>query len=78
MIGQYSRNNLAASLGSILIPGTGQFLQGRRLAAAGWFSIAALFWIMFTFLDIQFAAVVSFVHLWSSVDAAKYLPKASL
>jgi TM2 domain-containing membrane protein YozV len=65
MTGQGSAGNVIAALCSFFIPGLGQLLQGRLLAAAIQFVLAALLW---------YILLGWIVHLWSILDAAWYKP----
>lgn len=63
MPGKGSTGNVIAAVCSFFIPGLGQLVQGRVIAAAFQFVLAAvLWWFLLGWL----------VHLWSIVDAARY------
>ena len=63
MQGQGSAGNVIAALASFFIPGLGQLIQGRLLAAAIQFVLAALLWcVLLGWL----------MHLWSIIDAARW------
>lgn len=63
MSDQGSAGNVIAALASFFIPGLGQLLQGRIIAAAVQFVLAAVLWIVwFGWL----------VHLYSIIDAARW------
>ena len=67
MAGQGSTGNVIAALASFFIPGLGQLLQGRLVAALVMFVLAAvLWWFLLGWI----------IHLWSIVDAALWRPKA--
>jgi TM2 domain-containing membrane protein YozV len=66
MAGQGSAGNVIAALCSFFIPGLGQLLQGRMLAALVQFVLAALLW---------FILLGWLVHIWSIIDAARWKPK---
>jgi TM2 domain-containing membrane protein YozV len=67
MAGQGSTGNVIAALASFFIPGLGQLLQGRLVAALVMFALAAvLWWFLLGWI----------IHLWSIVDAALWRPKA--
>jgi TM2 domain-containing membrane protein YozV len=70
MAGQGSGGNVLAALCSFFIPGLGQLLQGRLLAALLQFVLAVIFWFPF-FLG-------WIIHIWSAYDAAKFEPKSDL
>ena len=67
MAGQGSTGNVIAALASFFIPGLGQLLQGRLVAALVMFVLAAvLWWFLLGWI----------IHLWSIVDAALWRPRA--
>ncbi|MDQ8202729.1 hypothetical protein [Pelagicoccus sp. SDUM812003] len=63
MSDQGSAGNVIAALCSFFIPGLGQLLQGRVLAALIHFVFAWLLWIIL---------LGWVVHLWSIIDAARF------
>lgn len=63
MAGQGSTGNVIAALASFFIPGLGQLLQGRLLAAILQFVLAGILW---------FFLLGWIIHLWSIIDAARY------
>ena len=65
MAGQGSTGNVIAAVCSFFIPGLGQLVQGRILAALVHFVLAALLWTIF---------LGWIVHLWSIIDAARWKP----
>ena len=62
---QGSTGNVIAAVCSFFIPGLGQLVQGRVLAALIHFVLAGLLWIIF---------MGWVVHLWSIYDAATFKP----
>ena len=66
MPGQGSAGNVISALASLFIPGLGQLLQGRLLAASVQFVFAAVLWVFL----LGWA-----VHLYSILDAAMFKPK---
>jgi TM2 domain-containing membrane protein YozV len=62
-MGQGSTGNVIAALCSFFVPGLGQLIQGRILAAAIQFVLAGILW---------FVLLGWVVHLWSIVDAARW------
>jgi TM2 domain-containing membrane protein YozV len=60
---QGSAGNVIAAVCSFFIPGLGQLVQGRLLAAAIQFVLAGLLWIIL---------MGWLVHLWSIIDAARW------
>lgn len=66
MGGQGSAGNVIAALCSFFIPGLGQLLQGRLLAAILFFVAAAGLWILM---------LGWIIHLWSILDAAVWKPR---
>ena len=65
MTGQGSTGNVIAAVCSFFIPGLGQLVQGRVLAAAVQFVLASVLWIVL---------LGWLVHLWSIIDAARFVP----
>jgi TM2 domain-containing membrane protein YozV len=61
--GPGSTGNVLAAICSFFIPGLGQLVQGRLLAAIIQFVLAGVLWIFW---------LGWLVHLWSVVDAAIY------
>jgi len=68
MAGQGSGGNVIAAVCSFFIPGLGQLVQGRLLAAAIQFVLAMLLW---------YVLLGWIVHLWSIIDAARWTPPSS-
>lgn len=69
MTGQGSTGNVIAAVCSFFIPGLGQLVQGRLLAAAIQFVLASILWIVL---------LGWIVHLWSIIDAARFSPRQRL
>jgi len=67
MSGQGSGGNVIAALCSIFLPGLGQLVQGRIIAAILFFILTGAFY--FTWI---FWFVGAIFHLWAIIDAAKY------
>jgi TM2 domain-containing membrane protein YozV len=66
-MGQGSTGNVIAALASFFIPGLGQLLQGRVLAALGFFILSGILWIF----------LLGWVgHLLATIDAAIWKPKS--
>ncbi len=67
---QGSAGNVIAAIANIFIPGLGQLVQGRILAALLFFVITvvgyALWWLIVP------AVIGGIAHLWSIIDAAKF------
>lgn len=63
MTGQGSTGNVLAAICSFFIPGLGQLVQGRVLAALIHFVLASILW---------FILLGWIVHLWSVIDAARF------
>ena len=61
--GQGSAGNVIAALCSFFIPGLGQLIQGRLLAAAIQFVLAGVLWLVWLGL---------LVHIYSVIDAARW------
>jgi TM2 domain-containing membrane protein YozV len=73
--GPGSGGNVLAALCSLFVPGLGQLLQGRILAALLFFIAMVLFWSLFVFLWFAIFWIGPVVHLWSAVDAARFRPR---
>jgi TM2 domain-containing membrane protein YozV len=65
MSGPGSGGNVLAALSSFFIPGLGQLLQGRLLAAFLFVVGAIVLWFIF---------LGWVMHIWSAVDAARFVP----
>jgi TM2 domain-containing membrane protein YozV len=63
MTGPGYSGNVIAAVCSFFIPGLGQLVQGRVLAALVHFVLAGLLWIIL---------MGWLVHLWSIIDAARW------
>jgi len=63
MAGQGSTGNVIAAVCSFFIPGLGQLVQGRVIAAAIQFVLAAALWLLW---------MGWIIHLWSIIDAARW------
>ena len=66
MAGQGSAGNVLAALCSFFIPGFGQLLQARLGMAIVHFVLAIVLW---------FVLLGWIIHLWSILDAAKFVAK---
>jgi TM2 domain-containing membrane protein YozV len=64
--GQGSAGNVIAALASLVVPGLGQLVQGRFLAAVLFFAVSALLWIVF---------LGWVIHLWACLNAALWKPR---
>ena len=64
--GQGTAGNVIAALCSFFIPGLGQLVQGRLIAAILHFVLAAVLWLVL---------LGWIVHLWSIIDAAMFKPR---
>ena len=62
---QGSGGNVLAAICSFFIPGLGQLVQGRILAALLFFVAAGVLWIVW---------LGWVIHLWSVIDAARWSP----
>jgi TM2 domain-containing membrane protein YozV len=63
--GQGSTANVIAAIASFFIPGLGQLVQGRLMAAAVQFVLAAVLWVVW---------LGWIIHIWSIIDAARFKP----
>lgn len=66
MSGQGSAGNVIAAVCSFFIPGLGQLVQGRLLAAVVQFVLAGIIWV------VTFGWLGWIVHIYSIIDAARY------
>ena len=60
---QGSTGNVIAAIASFIYPGLGQLCQGRIMAAAVFFFTATLLW---------FFLLGWIMHIWATIDAARY------
>ncbi len=67
---QGSAGNVIAALASFFIPGLGQLVQGRLVAAAVFFITAALLYALVVTWPIALI-----IHIWSIVNAALFKSK---
>jgi len=70
MAGQGSGGNVIAALCNVFIPGLGQLVQGRILAAIIFFLVCVAGYALW-FLVIP-GIIAAVVHLWAIIDAAKF------
>lgn len=70
MAEQGSGGNVIAALCSFFIPGLGQLVQGRLLAAIMFFVICGVGYFMWVLIIPGIIAAL--VHLWAIIDAATY------
>jgi TM2 domain-containing membrane protein YozV len=64
--GAGSTGNVIAAICSLLIPGLGQLVQGRVIAALFWFVLASVVWL------VTFSCLGWVVHIIACVDAARW------
>lgn len=67
-----SAGNVIAALASVFVPGLGQLIQGRPLAAIAFFGVCTVCYFLWFLIVTLFAAVL--VHLWCILDAARWQP----
>ena len=65
-VGQGSAGNVIAALASLFIPGLGQLVQGRFLAAIFFFLASVILWFVF---------LGWLIHLWACLNAALWKPR---
>ncbi|RMF14871.1 MAG: hypothetical protein D6758_10725 [Gammaproteobacteria bacterium] len=76
MTGQGSGGNVIAAICSFFIPGLGQLVQGRLLAAAWFFiSVSACYALAATVILIFMWVPGALLHLWSIISAARFKPE---
>ncbi|MBI1380277.1 MAG: hypothetical protein GC161_04230 [Planctomycetaceae bacterium] len=64
--GQGSSGNVIAAVCSFFVPGLGQLVQGRVLAALLFFVASALLWLIW---------LGWIIAIWATIDAAVWKPK---
>ena len=70
MSNQGSGGNVLAAICSFFIPGLGQLVQGRILAAIIFFVVTAIAWA--TTIILIGWVLGPIMHLWSIINAARY------
>ncbi len=74
--GQGSTGNVIAALCSFFIPGLGQLVQGRVLAAIGWFVFASVAFVATWLLTLSLLPFGWFlISVFSCINAAMYRPR---
>lgn len=75
MNGQGSTGNVIAAACSFFVPGLGQLVQGRVLAAVLFLIMAGVLWLIgiLTFGILMFLTIIP--HLWATIDAALWRPR---
>jgi TM2 domain-containing membrane protein YozV len=71
MHGQGSAGNVIAALSSFFIPGLGQLIQGRVLAALFFFILSGILW----FITFGWGGWIG--HVVACIEAARWKPAAS-
>jgi TM2 domain-containing membrane protein YozV len=73
MSGQGSGGNVIAAICNFFIPGLGQLVQGRILAAIVFFVLVSVNYSLAATGILFFMALFGFIfHVWAIVDAARY------
>ena len=73
MSGQGSSGNVLAAICSFFIPGLGQLVQGRILAALLFFlAVSACYAVSATVILIFMWIPGVLLHLWAIIDAARF------
>jgi len=67
--GRGSAGNVIAAICSLLIPGVGQLVQGRWLAALVWFVASLVVWA------VTFGFLGWVVHILACIEAARWHPR---
>ncbi|GAA5192650.1 hypothetical protein [Ferrimonas gelatinilytica] len=73
---QGSTGNVLAAICSFFIPGLGQLVQGRVLAALLFFVLTTIGYA--TYFLIVPAIIAGIIHLWAIIDAARFRPSEAL
>ena len=66
--GQGSAGNVIAAICSFFIPGLGQLVQGRVLAALFFFIVTGVLWFF------SFGTLGWIGHIWAAINAALWKP----
>lgn len=75
MAGQGSGGNVLAAIGSFLIPGLGQLVQGRLMAAFVFFILTSACYALAATVILFFMWIPAIIlHLWSVISAARFSP----
>lgn len=75
MSGQGSGGNVIAALCNIFIPGLGQLVQGRILAALAFFIVTVVCYGLAATVILFFLwPIGAIAHIWSIISAARYQP----
>ena len=69
IMAQGSTGNVIAALASVFVPGLGQLLQGRLLAAGFFFILSGVIWV------VSFGTLGLLGHLVAALEAAVWSPK---
>lgn len=73
MAGQGSGGNVLAAICSFFIPGLGQLVQGRILAALLFFLVTSICYALGATVILVFMWLPgALVHLWAIIDAARF------
>jgi TM2 domain-containing membrane protein YozV len=73
MAGQGSGGNVLAAICSFFIPGLGQLVQGRILAAILFFFLVTVNYSLAATGILFFMALFGFIfHIWAIIDAARF------
>lgn len=73
MSGQGSGGNVIAAICNFFIPGLGQLVQGRILAAIIFFALVSVNYSLAATGILFFMAFFGFIfHIWAIVDAARF------
>jgi len=76
MSGQGSGGNVIAAICNFFIPGLGQLVQGRILAALGFFLATSICYALAATVILIFMWVPGVLfHLWAIIDAARFDPR---
>lgn len=76
MAGQGSGGNVIAAICSFFIPGLGQLVQGRILAAIFFFVVCAVSYALASTVILFFMWIVGAIfHLISIISAARFSPE---
>ena len=66
---------MLAAICSLLIPGLGQLVQGRLIAAFGFFVVVCGLYALGPALIVPYVPA-AILHLWCIINAARYSPRS--
>ena len=74
-MGQGTTANVIAAVCSFFLPGLGQLVQGRVIAALAFFLMGIVLWLVGVLSLGLLAFLIVIPHLWATIDAALWRPR---